>query len=552
MFKIWDKSTKSLLESYKKDDDKTQRDLIEKIINAAKKTLNIEGEIVALSPQTPLKYLNKALDKTWQKKSIPFVKELDWLILQLKGYLEANQLKTHDGKAADSLKETVGESYEDNLDFNVLSDMLEEALHEDTLPRVRFERIQNSLNSLKDFRKYYPAIINDQITAPISFEANGNSIRKIKGQLKKYQEQVLDFFKSVHIARLEVNNNYIEEKHDAFFKEFHFSFLSQEDLDSIPPFPIYLDSNNIKNFNFEELTEFMESNLPVKLLFVVDDVIDFKNSDKHVVKTNKWSRKLASMAINVAKAYIFKSTLLEVPQLEKELLEGLNYNGPALFCIYTHNDQNFKSPDSSIPYHALVNSRAFPLWTFIPSGGHEIARQFNIKENPAPKNNWSDDFVLETPFTIIDFLASYKKLAEHFLLLPDTKHHPDLIPFHEYQLSDDKQAKNKIPYALMMDDKGKIFKVLPDYSIVKATDNFLGNWLTLQELASIHNIKDDEELASEEKEIVELDAPKSKEEMSREIITNILSRLVSGDLEARPVTEEPATQSKAPEVEEST
>ena len=231
--------------------------------------------------------------------------------------------------------------------------------------------------------------------------------------MKSYQVQVLDFYKAVHIARLEINNNYVDEKHGAFFDEFHFSFLSQEDLNSIPPFPIYLNSSAIKNFNFEELTEFMESTLPVKLLFVVDDVIDFKNSDAHGVKTNKWSRKLASMAINVANAYIFKSTLLKVPQLEDELLDGFNFNGPAMFCIFTHNDENFKSPSSSIRYHALVNSRAFPLWTFVPSGGHEIAHQFHVKENPSIKKTWSDEIVGETPFTIIDFLIPNSLYSEY-------------------------------------------------------------------------------------------------------------------------------------------
>ena len=90
LHKIWDQSTQSLLKSYQEGDESDPKSFLEQVLKAAKKNMKIEGQIAALSEQTPLRYLNLAIDRVWQTKSAPFVEELDWLILRLNGFLQAD------------------------------------------------------------------------------------------------------------------------------------------------------------------------------------------------------------------------------------------------------------------------------------------------------------------------------------------------------------------------------------------------------------------------------------------------------------------------------
>jgi ferredoxin len=538
--KILRRSADILIESFKNDDKKIEA--LNKTINLFKNKLDPYGKVLALTDDAPLLYLHSVLNKSRGQKGTAFNKEVESIIYNLDGLLESNKLKSTEGKSSGSLESTVGDTFKKDLDFNALSEIVGESIMENTLPVDRISRISSTLNILKTFIKFFDVSQNIQT-------ANGyKSVTDIKKAIQKYKNEVIDFFKALYIARLEVTNKYRSDFHDTFFKDFKLSYLKPEDLNCIPALLILVKENITNDFSYSILADILNTTLPVKILLINSNVID-SDQQSNEITTNNTARKIAGLAINLQKCYIIQSPLYQMPSLENNLLAAIDYNGPALFCINTLNLNDYTFTDYSQAFQALLNSRTFPVWYYLPDLKMKTSQRFHINLNPDEKEDWllsvleishkGDENLSGLPVTFVDFIAQDKRFKNNFISIPLDKYHANLIPVHTYLNLSNLQVEYKIPYIIMQDDKGVFYKIIPDFQIINAAFNIMDDWHTLQELAAV---KDTDAIPYEIPDKTKIDPAepaKSKSEIQQEAITNILNRLISGDLEAREYEPQP-------------
>lgn len=540
MSKLWDKSVKSLFENFKKPEEKSD---VEKTIKSIEKRLDLSGKVAGLSQNIANIYFNTALKKAWIEKLKSFANTVNGTVDNLAGLIESDKNKAV-GKSAKNLKSTVGDTYEDSLDFEALSHILESSFVESSLPANRIERIKKIIKRLISFNKYYSGFVTETSNIEL-FNSKGRSLKEALKQFDIYQKSVVDFFCALHMANLEMANKYKEDKHDTIFEDFHFSYLTEEDISNIPPFPICVNGSQADE-NFQLLTQLLETEFPVKIILEVNDLVDFKKSDAHTVKTFSWTRKLVSMAINLNDIFIMQTNSYDLPRDEKKILHGLNFKGPALFCFFNIHDKTYSDIDQHLMYNAVSNSRAFPSWTYNPNQQQNLASRFDISLNPDPDKDWSIfDYVFksdetefeQSAFTFLDCMVNDPKLSDKFISLRAEYIHENIISFDEYLTLDSSATKNKLPFVLLTDKNNRYYKVIPDASLLQAGYSCLNDWRTLQSLSNLNRPKEVETVQQEIPEIIKEKQP-TNEEISRNAVNNILARLISGDLDGKPLAAE--------------
>ncbi len=543
---LWEKSIKSLLENIEIPEEKENT---EKTLKSISNKLDLSGKVVSLSQTIPHTYFNTAIKKTWSKTINDLSDKVEMLEARLTGLLEADQLKS-EGRLPKNLRSTVGDTYEDNLDFKALSNILEGSFVEVNLQKHRIERIKKIIARLISFKKYYSDLIDLSSGSKDLFEQKSKTLKSVKTEFEGYKKHVVDFFCAAQMAVLEIGNNYKENKHDQFFSNFHFSYLSEKDLLSIPPFPVFINEKHIHN-NFHLLTEILETEFPIKILFEVNELSDLKKSDIHTLKTHNWVRRLVSLAINLNNVFILQSTTHNLPKIEKDIINGLHYKGPALFCIYNIPDNSFKDVDHGLIYNSVTYSRAFPSWIYSPYLEKNLVSRFDISQNRDAEKDWSKFDVVfksdemefsQSAFTFLDNIVSDAQFSDKFVSFRAEYIHENIVPFEEYLSLANSDKKDKLPFLLLNDTSNYYYKVIPDAALLNACYACLQDWHTLQSLANIQGTAEEIEQETIKTEDVDEEAI-SKEEISKNVIHNILARLISGNLEGK------STPEQAPPVE---
>ena len=73
------------------------------------------------------------------------------------------------------------------------------------------------------------------------------------------------------------------------------------------------------------------------------------------------------------------------------MLDGLRYNGPALFSVYTGNPEHQELLPPYLAAAAAEESRAFPSFTFYPGRGKDFSKWYDVSRNPSADNAWNQD-----------------------------------------------------------------------------------------------------------------------------------------------------------------
>jgi pyruvate-ferredoxin/flavodoxin oxidoreductase len=92
-----------------------------------------------------------------------------------------------------------------------------------------------------------------------------------------------------------------------------------------------------------------------------------------------------------------------------------------------------------------MESRAFPVFVYDPSGGPDWASRFHLDDNPQPELDWPihrfeyEDarhqcVSLDLAFTFVDFAAADARFASHLARLPSGSDESDLVPIDEMRV----------------------------------------------------------------------------------------------------------------------
>jgi len=484
-------------------------ELLRDSLSRARAALKTDGEVVDCGEALPARLLTHAWKMVQQQKARKFLEHLNQLVLKLSNILRADFVRSAAGQKPQNLKAAVGGTYDDAFDFEVMSRLLARSTPKNALPESRRRRIEWALSVLKS-QKFFP-VVNGHKERDDAGKAHSfvfGNCADVLAAVRERQPAMIELAKAVAIAELEIDGQYAEAKHDAFFSEFGDNGLDAKDLARFPDYLVCVSADKMQAAEHGKLMEILSAGLPVKILVQSDDILD---EQPHLALGMR-SKQLANMAMGLNEVYVLQASGSHLFQFRDRILKGLTYPGPALFSVFS----GAARPGTELPSYliaaAAMDSRAFPAFTFDPAAGPNWASRFYLEANSQVDNDWPvQSLVYEDEahqriseslaFTLIDFVACDRRYARHFATVPRAKWNGTLIPVGEF-LAREPQAEglpDKVPCVLMIDSDNVLQKVIVDDKLIREAQRCREAWHSLQELGGIHNSHAERLLARERK-----------------------------------------------------
>ena len=465
----------------------------------ARAVLKLDGEVIDCDRAMPARLLRHAWSSLQQKKARRFRHNIDRLMLKLADILRVDFLRSSAGRSAQSLEASVGTSYNDAFDFDAMSRMLARARPAALLPEDRRRRIGWLLAVLKS-QRFFPAPgvagEKDGLPAPYSFEYD-----RCSTALAAYRERLpklIGLAKAIAIATLEVESEYDEARHGAFFQGFGENGLDAKELALFPDYLVCVGAEAAHGAEGASLAEMLSASLPVKVLVRTDDISEESPPGSGHVAFSLQSKQLASMAIGFNDVFVLQSSSSNLFQFRDRILEGLMYRGPALFSVFSGASGKASGLPPYLTAAAAMESRAFPAFTYDPSAGPDWASRFCLADNPQADLDWPvqgfayedeahQSIAEDVAFTLVDFLACDRRYANHFARIPREKWNGTLTSVGECVAGETRGMPDKVPCLLMVDGNNVLQKVVADDQLVREARRCREMWHSMQELGGIHN-----------------------------------------------------------------
>lgn len=468
-------------------------------LSRARAALEVDGEVIDCDADMPARLLRHAWSTVQEKKARRFRQDIDRLILKLEDILQANFLRSEAGRSAQSLRASVGTSFDDAFDFDAMSRMLVKAMPETLLPGSRRRRIDGVLSVLRS-QRFFPAPaaagVQGDRAAPYSFVFDSCS-----AAIEAYRErlpQAVELARAIAIAALESEGDYVEARHDPFFDGFGENGLEPEELALFPDYLVCVSAQALQGAESAGLAEMLSAALPVKILVQTDDISEESPPGSGRITFSLRSRQLASMAIGCNDVFVLQSSSSNLFQFRDRILDGLTYPGPAVFSVFSGASGKTSGLSPYLTAAAAMESRAFPAFTYDPSAGPDWASRFSLAGNPQAELDWPVQGVAyedeahqriaeDTAFTLVDFLSCDRRYANHFARVPRAEWNGTLASVGECVARETGGLPDKVPCLLMVDGNNVLQKVVADDRLVREARRCRQMWHSIQELGGINN-----------------------------------------------------------------
>ena len=486
-------------------------DLLKDSLSRASAALKIDGKVVDCSSSMPADLINHAWASVQEKKACKFREDLARLTQKLSDILQVDRVRSKAGQSAESLKASVGAYHGEDFDFQTMSRLLTKSSPKATLPESRRRRIESLLSVLRSQRFF--AVQGSVDKRGAGEKTHSFVFEHCTAALAAYRERMpeaIELAKAVAIAGLEIEGEYNEAKHDAFFKEFDAAGLDERDLAMFPDYLVLISAEKLQGVENDKLMEIFSAGLPVKILVQTDDLLEASPAGDAHLAIGVRSKQLASMALGLNEVYVLQSSGSNLFQFRDRILKGLAYAGPALFSVFSGATGKAGDLPPYLTAAAAMESRVFPAFTYDPSAGADWASRFYLEGNPQVDRDWPvQSFAYEDAehqkisqdlvFTLVDFVACDQRYARHFARVPQAKWNASMVPVGECLAGDTQSLSEKIPCLLMVDRDDVLHKVIVDDKLIQEARRCREMWHSLQELGGIHNSHAERLLARERK-----------------------------------------------------
>ena len=500
---VWDLAAKKLLSRSNKADKAP----LKENLNQLRGALHIDGDIVGCDAETPRRMVTHAWKIVHKQRMARACEEIEFLALKLSGILQADFMKSGKARSPEKLKGAVGTAFEAAFDFDAISRVLAPAAKSSPLTRQRRKRIEGALSTLQS-QRFFPPIGEAAEDAPevayyeFSFDGCVAALAAYHQRLGEMGALV----KAMAVARLEIENRYVEARHDAFFADFDPLSLEVDDLAMFPDYLVCVGKLRENQKETSSLIEALSTDLPFKIMAQCNDVLDDLLTASGQPLTGIKSANLARTAVGLGgSTFVLQAGGSHLFRVRDRIAKGLAYGGPALFSIFSgsppSNENGAKKTSRPAAYlvaAAAMESRAFPFFCHDPSAGADWASRLTVDGNPQSSENWPahgvsfEDSELQrvsetVAFSFVDFVAMDARFARHFATAPKAKWDNGMIPAADYLESAEAAARGEAPYVSMIDGTGTLHRVVADDKVIRAARRCLESWRSLQELGGINN-----------------------------------------------------------------
>ena len=488
--KLWDLSAARVGSK----DSKLLQDSLSRLRAALK---NTDGDLVDCDKATPFRLFRHVWQALQDQKAQKFHTDTTKLLMKLSDILSADFVRSKEGLSADRLRASVGAAHRDAFDFDAMSHLLAEASANVRLPESRRRRVRGLLSTLRAQRFFAPASDGDKgidVGEPYSFmfESCADAVAAYRERLPK----MIELAKAMAMARLEIEGEYSEARHDAFFAEFGANGLDPEDLVLFPDYLICLRAADLAATDSDLLLQAFVAGMPIKAVLQTDDLFGPSPISSELQISGLRGRQLVSTTIGAGTYFVLQSGSATLFKLRERIVRGLAQPGPALFNIFSGASSTDVPP--YLTAAAAAESRVFPSFVYDPSAGPDWASRFSLDGNSQIELDWpqqrldyedaAQQLISEhLAFTPVDFVVCDPRCAKHFAKVPRTKWTADLVPVVEFLAREPKDLTEKVPCLLMVDRDNHLQKVVVNDRLVREARRCAEAWRSLQELGGVHN-----------------------------------------------------------------
>lgn len=484
---LWDDAVIAVLA--KSTLDKKHKRLMEENLGAARKALDVDGQVVDYGPRVPRMLFEAVTSQEWCERCEEWRDELAAIVRQLEDILRVDSSHSPQASTPEHLRSSTGAAG-DELDFDAMSSLLSTSRLGDPLPASRRDRIRDTLNML---RLVQPLFASGDLggDAPINANVVVDTCAAAAAQYEARMKIMTDFFRAVRIARIEIANGYREAVHDPFFDNFGPDALTAEELALCPPVLLALDQDVVSDEELGRLLALAGRGLAVKALVVIDDLF----VDESLLG---WPRRLAGMATGLGNAFVLQCTAADLAYITTGISEGHRFDGTAIFSVCSGG--TFRRDDVAPYVLALAagESRMFPSFRYDPSRGDTWLARMDISANAQADARWVEEtFACQTaegaeeqmtlPLTPADLLLCDDRRSAHFMVARSDMWHERMVPVHEYVAHEPARAEGEIPYVLAVDEDGEVVRVVVSRVMARTLTSVATDWHRLQELGGIDN-----------------------------------------------------------------
>ncbi len=493
---LWDRATKKLLSAENTSSEK--EDTLRENLDTARQALDIDYEIIACDRDAPVRLLSTLMLENWQQRCQPWREQLELVIQRLEDILSVDFDHSTAAKSPDHLREATSTG---DIDFDAMASILTTENTPAHLDEARSQRIRSSLATLQGIEPLFRSLTStdkEDRTQAFSIDSIAHDCSTAIADYQARMRIMLEFFKAAAIAQLEVENRYREARHDEFFSHYDISGLSAEEMALCPPVLLVLTNDSLSKGGIAEVLDILSSGLPVKILLLNDTLYNCEQAEGRTSMVVNWPTRLAHMVMALDQVYVLQSPVSRLPLLHQGMRDGIDYDGPALFSVYTGQNTKQGILPAYLDAASATESRLFPTFCFNPARGQTLAERMDISDNSQCEQKWplesftyraaSDEQAsVDLAFTPADLLLCDHACASQFRYLPETQWHRNMLPLHDYLSVDTEAARSCIPYLLTVDDEGRLGRVIMTRSITEFVRRCSSSWHELQELGGINN-----------------------------------------------------------------
>jgi pyruvate-ferredoxin/flavodoxin oxidoreductase len=493
------------------------------------------GTCVGCGEQEPIRLLTAVITALHRPRVLKFTTHLKELIVELTEKVE-NFVGKANLRSEEKLQGVVDELNEADYTW--------------------YNRATDTLTYLKDLLKKYEEGVNGEGRSDMMF-TNSTGCTSVAGATSPYtpytfpwmnnlfqdaptvattlylgqMRNIAEDFKMVRTAELILVDETEEKKYDFTYFD-HKQFTEEERL--LSPTIVALGGDGaMYDIGFQNLSRLMASGLNVKVL-VVDtgvysntggqtstagpqgQIADLSPYGKVSDGKQEARKELALIAMTHRSTYVLQGSTADANHLISGYVEGLNFNGPAVFNVYCACPPEHIIPDDAGVAHSIMarDSRMYPQFKFHPHNGKLPWREcLSLEGNPdieldwptyelSYKNVYGETEKMVLPFTFADFAVTEGRFKNHFKKEKADAWTPEMVPLAEYLDLEDEDRQELIPYIFGVDKDEHLIRITLSKTMIDSCADRKSFWRLLKEFAGLDRIISPVDIKTEETPVV--------------------------------------------------
>ena len=335
-----------------------------------------------------------------------------------------------------------------------------------------------------------------------------------KGIFEGISADAVEDFRAIRCARLDLEDHYNPDVHDKFFKYFHWSQFSEEELALMPAIVSMGGDGATYDIGFGALSRLLITNTPIKVVvlntgaysntggqastssFTAQDSDLTRFGVAHIGKQED-RKELGLIAAFHPNVLVVQTAAAFQGHFMKNLMEFLNYNAsPALLDTYTScmSEHGIADDAGNRRARLAVESRMYPLFVHDPRKGATLAARFSLDGNPDIGKDWTmatiqyvdedgSTQLKEIPFTPADFALHEGRFKKHYSPFNGAS---KSLPIAEYIELSREERYGIIPFVWSTDEEMRLVQLAVSPAIVDLTEERRRNWRMLEYLSGLH------------------------------------------------------------------